>query len=366
MTWVATKPVHKISGIGQGGDPLHDQTLRLFGSVETELRIEIERIFGRAVTDANMAAIVAAFETGSIARVEAAINFATVGAALGTAMGPILQQAMIRGAEQALAQFPGQITAGFNVTDPLAVGFIRDHGAMVVREITAETEAALRLIIERAYTRGLGSRAAARDIRSVIGLTRRQALTVSNFRTALIEAIETDAGPGALVEQFRLSRNVVNTRNLRLANVDSLTRSYQNRWIEHRAGVIARHESVMAVSAGRRALWEQAAASGALNKETDVQVWFVTPDESSCPICVPMHGQEAPIGGEFRTGDGRLVKQPGQTHIGCRCDVRIETKGQRGGDKSRARQRADDRIEELQREQEVAARERQRRKQGIG
>lgn len=318
--------VTKAPGIGQG-DAEHDQVLRLYNEFERKLRIQIEAVLSGAVADQTISEIIEAFQSGVVARVEAAVDFATIGAALGTEMGPILLEAMRRGGEQALRELPGELIGGFNVTDPLAVNFIRTSAAQSVVQITQETEAALRLIIQRAYAQGLGSRAAAREIKSVIGLTRRQALSVSNFRRSLIQAIETDAGPASVIADFKLSRNVVTARNMRLANVDRLATRYQSRWIEHRSTLIARNEAVRAVSAGRRALWEQAVQAGAIDPVVMRKIWQVTPDARSCFICLPLHGQAVPLNEDFVSKDvGTLAGPP--AHIACfPGDTKIQARG---------------------------------------
>ncbi len=323
MTWYrSTRPVAKAPGIGQG-DAEHDSVLRLYNEFERELRALIEVVLARAAADQTISAIVEAFESGVVARVETAIDFEAIGVAIGNGMGPTLMDAMRRGGEQALRQMPGDLVAGFDVTDPLAANFIRTSAAQSVVQITQESEAAIRLIIQRAYADGLGSRAAAREIKSVIGLTRKQALSVSNFRRSLIAAIETDAGPAAVVSDFALSRNVINSRNMRLGNVDRLVTGYQNRWITHRSTVIARNESVRAVSAGRRALWEQAIQGGALDAGTVVRVWHTTPDERACPIGVPLDGQSVPVGEPFNSGEVGPLQGP-PAHVACRCEERLE------------------------------------------
>lgn len=350
--WFRKRTVTKAPGLGQG-DPDHDAVLRLYNEFERKLRIEVNAVLSGAVANQTISEIVEAFQSGVVARVEAAVNFATIGSALGTEMGPILLEAMRRGGEQALRQLPGELVGGFNVTDPLAVNFIRTNAATSVVQITQETEAAIRLIIQRAFTQGLGSRAAAREIKSVIGLTRRQALSVSNFRSSLIQAIETDAGPAAIINDFKLSRNVVNARNMRLANVDRLTTRYQSRWIEHRSTLIARNEAVRAVSAGRRALWEQAVQAGAIDPAVMVKIWQTTPDIRSCPICLPLHGQAVPINEPFVSKDVGLLPGP-PAHVACRCNVIIAPDPKRGGRPSEPQRRTDRRIEELREESEPA------------
>ena len=51
----------------------------------------------------------------------------------------------------------------------------------------------------------------------------------------------------------------------------------------------------------------------------------------NCPICEPLHGERAPIGGTFQSSVGPLTGP--LAHVGCRCETRTVLKGFRKGER---------------------------------
>ncbi len=82
---------------------------------------------------------------------------------------------------------------------------------------------------------------------------------------------------------------------------------------EVRARLIARNESMMAVSEGQREGWMQAIEEGLLPPNTR-RTWIITPIDP-CPICLELDGAVTGINGQYPApgGDG-----PPQ-HVNCRC-----------------------------------------------
>ena len=63
-------------------------------------------------------------------------------------------------------------------------------------------------------------------------------------------------------------------------------------------------------------MWNRLAETGR-TRGPIVLEWMVTPDERTCQICFPAHGEQVPAGSSFSTG----VPLP-PAHPMCRCDVR--------------------------------------------
>jgi hypothetical protein len=82
---------------------------------------------------------------------------------------------------------------------------------------------------------------------------------------------------------------------------------------EDRAQRIAHHETMTAASEGQRQAWDQATEKGLLTGNEE-RTWIVTDDDKLCPICKPLDGEKAPLGGEYQDG----IEGP-PAHIGCRC-----------------------------------------------
>lgn len=145
----------------------------------------------------------------------------------------------------------------FDKTNPKAVDWIKEHAAEVVGDISESTREDIKRVIEAAFT-----------------------------------------------EQF---------------DVDDLTDEIADLiGDDNRADLIARTETMKASNAGQAAAWDQAVEEGVLTGE-ETQEWITTPDDRLCPICEPMDGKQAPLGGFFDV-DGDQVDGP-PAHPRCRCTI---------------------------------------------
>lgn len=84
-----------------------------------------------------------------------------------------------------------------------------------------------------------------------------------------------------------------------------------------RARLIARHETMAAVSEGQRQAWDQAVDEGLLTGD-EKRTWIVTPDDKLCPICEGLDGKTASMGGSYVGDDGEEYDGP-PAHVQCRC-----------------------------------------------
>lgn len=186
----------------------------------------------------------------------------------------------------------------FDLTNPRAVRAAREQVAVLVREVTAETRAAVRDIIARAQRDGLGINAQRDIIARHIGLTRRQMGAVYNLRREL--------------EDLGLPESTLQQR----------ADAYYARLVRHRARVIARTETMSAAHLGQQELWRQATEDGVLSADTKRR-WIVTPDDRLCFRCAPMAGQTVGMEEVFRSpADGTLVSTP-PLHPQCRCSLSL-------------------------------------------
>ena len=299
----------------------------------------------------NASAVAAAYRVNAAA-VEAALPWDEFARSFQRGLNTAMPGALDRGAMLAITRM--QVPHSFwTVTDPHVATWLRNHSANLVQQVSNETRRAIRQHVARAYLEGKPPGAAAKGIRDVIGLTRRQEMAVANFRTGLKSAIAEGRSAASIRSQWGLSRGIVRgDKVLQAKNVDRLTKAYRNRMISHRAGVIARHESALAASEGKWHAFKQARASGALPPTARME-WIVTPDERTCEICLPNHGTQVRLGEAFPSGDTRPP-----AHVMCRCDVRmIRFPKRRKG--NRYRTRTNRRVREIgaQRAGRRAARE---------
>lgn len=233
---------------------------------------------------------------------------------------------------------PGTFEMVFNASSPEAVAWAEANAARLIREVGAETRAAVRAIIARAFSEGIPPRQAARLVRDVVGLTSRQANAVANLRARL-------------VARGRLSA----------AQIERRTTAYAKKLHRLRALTIARTESMRAGNEGQRQLWQQAKAAGYVD-DTDVRQFVVTPDERLCPVCAPLAKATAPIETDTWTlTDGSTYEGSLPLHPNCRCTAVLVPKPTQEARRRRAKKRADQAAllaaydEQMQRERDELA-----------
>jgi hypothetical protein len=198
-----------------------------------------------------------------------------------------------------LTELLGATAVRFDVVDPLAASFATQQVALLVKQITQETQAAIQTVIGRAFTDGLTRRDAAALIRPLIGLTERQALAVFNYREGL-----TENGVAA-------------------SRAETLVAQYAARQLRRRADTIARTELMAASHAAQHALWQQAADKGLLEADRTRRKWIVTPDDRLCRVCQPLGDQVRALDEPFESPiDGRTVLTP-PLHPNCRCTLAL-------------------------------------------
>ena len=198
-------------------------------------------------------------------------------------------------AADAMSQFG--ISFEFDVASPQAVEWAHQHAAQRVVDIGEETRLALRAIVERSLEDRLTAQAAAREIRSVVGLTRQQAASLSNLRAELEVA-------GATVEQ-----------------IDAALIARSRELLGQRASTIARTELIGAANQGQTIAWDQAQRAGDLPTGQQRE-WVTAQDERvDDQICAPLNGQRQQLGKAFSTSIGSIMSPP--AHPNCRCAVAL-------------------------------------------
>lgn len=190
----------------------------------------------------------------------------------------------------------------FDLTSPHVREAIAQRAGARITEVAAETQRAVRDVVQRSYDAGVHPRQAAREIQRLVGLTRRQADSVGKLRAALEHPKE---GAPKLTQK----------------QVDRRVDQYAARLVKERAETIARTESITAMAEGAQAGWEDLVAQGMLDPAAWEQEWLaVMQPERTCKRCLAMDGKKAPIGGMFEEEGHGPVKGPG-LHPRCRCSV---------------------------------------------
>lgn len=234
----------------------------------------------------------------------------------------VVQATLVETATDAAIDVSRQARAAvrFDAYAPLAVQVVQREGARFVREVRNDVRQTVRRVVAEGIRRGDNPRTTARVLRGSIGLTQRQQEAVANYR-ALLEVGDRDALRRALRDRrFDASaRAAVNGERLPAGRIDEMVGRYEARYLKYRAEVIARHESMVALSQGNRLAWEQAIADGVVSRATLERQWFTAADERTCPYCRPVHLQVRAFDAAFDTPLGPATNAP--LHVQCRCVV---------------------------------------------
>ena len=214
----------------------------------------------------------------------------------------------------------GSAQFAFDLVNPEAVWWAETHAARLVLGVTEETRAAIRAILVRLYQDPtMGPDRAAREIRAIIGLTRRQALAVDNLRRHL----ERERN---LMQQARQAETSLTPHqqaywaaqaDKTVTQIDRRVTGYADRLLRQRSQTIARTESMAASNTGQLLLWDRAKTVGLVD-ETVEREWIVAPDIRLCDLCEPMRGVRVPLDQPFTLDDGQQIMTP-PAHPNCRC-----------------------------------------------
>lgn len=93
--------------------------------------------------------------------------------------------------------------------------------ANAVTEITQETKRAIRTLIVESIRDGIPPREAAHRIRSMVGMTKRQALAAANFRVALVDSGLTAGRVDAAVERYIAKK--IRERSVNIARTEIMS-----------------------------------------------------------------------------------------------------------------------------------------------
>lgn len=180
----------------------------------------------------------------------------------------ILTEAAGKSAGVAAAEFG----LDFQLVNPRAVRWAAEHSSTLITGIDSETRDAIRRVITMGQAEGVNVREQAKLIRSLVGLTQRDALAVDRMWRGALEVSEAQAERSAQRMADRLLRR--------------------------RAENIARTETLTASNMGVQLASRTAQDQGLLPLDTQ-KVWIVTHDARLCPVCAPMDGQVVAVGEAF-------------------------------------------------------------------
>ncbi len=184
------------------------------------------------------------------------------------------------------------IEGTFDAIDPNVITAAERQAARLVTNVSPQIRRSIRDAVIAAQRAELDRDSLVRMLRSIVGPTERDALTISrnyinNYQRALKEGLTPVAARGRAGQIADRARDIA---------------------VRRRAKMIGRTETRMAQQEGRRAGWRQANADGLIPTGTQ-RVWL---SADPCPICAPWEGVKVGWNEEFPVGDPPL-------HPNCRC-----------------------------------------------
>jgi hypothetical protein len=217
---------------------------------------------------------------------------------IGDGLIKVLEAAIGDGGDAAEKATPSKFRANaiemnFDRANHEAARWARERSSQLIVQISEEMRDAIRLIIERGFEQRKTPRETARVLRSMVGLTDRQAASLQKRYAELLAQgyTATDSARAIMHEAERK--------------------------LQARAMLIARTETLAASNEGARELWQQAQYEGVLG-ENARREWIATEGKRTCKICMAMDGQVRMLNEPFSTPDGIAVMSP-PLHPACRC-----------------------------------------------
>lgn len=226
------------------------------------------------------------------------------------------------------AQEDFQIAVGLN---PRLEQFAITLTSTRIREIDQTTRDTIRQVLQRGLTAGDDPFAIARQIRSSIGLTRRQEAAVSNYER-MLRALDPEALDRKLRDRRSdgtVERAIRNDKTLTEAQIRSLVDRYRDRYVKYRANVIARTESIRAVQGAQWELFQDMINKGQIDARQVRRTWIHTGDAHvrNAHLQIPSMNERgvgqnetfaSPLGPILYPGDPSALAA---NTIQCRCAV---------------------------------------------
>ncbi len=245
-----------------------------------------------------MTQLAAALESGGTGAALAIIDGLDVEAALESAVATLRQAVIMVGgvaAEQIVEALGLEIA--FEIASATAIDELAAYGAEMVTNVSDETIQAIRSALVESYSAGNTANEVAKEIRSLVGLTERDARSAVAERARLID------------------------EGLSQSQADEAMEKWIAKKIRKRSETIAVNELVEAGTRGQEIVWEEAERQGLITRDSTRREWIANP--GACELCQPNHGLRAKLGEPFETKTAGLIYTPNDIHVRCRCGERL-------------------------------------------
>ncbi len=176
-------------------------------------------------------------------------------------------------AAASIALSPTRVPNAFDLIDADSVKYLQSSTLNAVLKIKQETGQAICEAMVRGFNEGISTRELAYEVRSRVGLTDFQWLTVENYTRYIISLAGRfkrmdDLGDIALYRLRRgglKSSGALDRTELTNNRADKLVENYTKRLTSERDETIARTWVIKAANEGQNILWRQAAQKGVID-----------------------------------------------------------------------------------------------------
>lgn len=331
---------------------------RLAAKMEPALAKALLDMLNKMQGGVDLEAVAAALKAGDVSKMISLIAAATDSVTESAVANAVQDTVWAAGA--LAATNAGQFTSvvfQFNRLNPRLIDWLQGYSLGLIRQIKADTKEAIREKLVTGMTAGDNPIKVARDIKTVVGLTRKQAKAVENYRKELetfhlkssakayglgnkvdrmngrqVFKPDTDGSPmdGIDLRRLRdfrfdgkLKAAMATSKPIPPAQIDKMVEAYARKYRQFRAQTIARTEALRATNFGVQDAWRQIIESGAAPEELVRRQWMVARDERLCEVCAPIPKlnpkKGVPFGQAFQTPIGPLTMPP--AHPNCRCTL---------------------------------------------
>lgn len=336
------------------------QIEELAAKIEPELAKVLDDLLAKMGDTVDLDAIIAALQAGDVSKVISLIAAVDAPATEGM-VAEVFQEAVWAGGALTAAGMTGTTSVQFvfNRLNPRLIDWMNSYTFNLIKEIKLSTREAIREKLASGMTAGQNPIKVARGIKEVVGLTRRQAQAVENFRKELetfhLKSSAKGWGLGNKIDRvngrqvfrpdedgspldgidLRRNRDFRFDPSLKSAmssgkpippdKIDKMVAAYARKYRQYRARTIARTEALRATNFGVQDAWRQAIEAGSIPEDLVRRQWIVSRDERLCEICAPIPKlnpkRGVKFGQPFVTPNGPTFLPP--IHPNCRCTVFI-------------------------------------------
>lgn len=215
----------------------------------------------------------------------------------------------------------------YDITHPGVIEIMNDNRLRLISDYTRIQREATREALRNGIERGLNPRKQAQNFKDSMGLSERHIRWIENYRSMLengrSEALDRELRDRRFDPTVRRSQKTKTPMSQK--DIDRMVERYRDRVLKYRAETIARTEALSAVHAAIHNAYTQAVESGSLDRNVVEEEWITAHDERRRASHGFMHGQIRPMGEPFLSGDGNLLRYPGDIdapasdRVNCRC-----------------------------------------------